>query len=148
MQNQRKPKQYIMTIIDKQKRKFMAISMQGIILIIVAATMMSFGSLGLKGAIEAIGGFGGNLATIHKDIFALMINPIFIVGIILYGAGTLVWMRVISTEPLSVGYPILMSMAFATITVGAAIFFKEAITIPKIIGMIVIIIGVVIASNG
>lgn len=137
-----------MTVVDKQKRKFMAISTQGILLIVVAATMMSFGSLGLKGAIEAIGGFGGDITSIHKDIFALMINPIFIVGIILYGAGTLVWMRVISTEPLSVGYPILMSMAFATITVGAAVFFEEAITPPKIIGMLVIVVGVVIATNG
>lgn len=137
-----------MTVVDKQKRKFMAISTQGILLIVVAATMMSFGSLGLKGAIEAIGGFGGDITSIHKDIFALMINPIFIVGIILYGAGTLVWMRVISTEPLSVGYPILMSMAFATITVGAAVFFEEAITPSKIIGMLVIVVGVVIATNG
>ncbi len=137
-----------MSVVDKKKRTFMAISTQGIILIVIAATMMSFGSLGLKGAIEAIGGFGSNISTIHKDIFALMINPIFIVGIILYGAGTLVWMRVISTEPLSIGYPILMSMAFATITVGAAVFFKEVITMPKIIGMIIIVVGVVIASNG
>lgn len=126
----------------------MAISTQGIILIIVAATMMSFGSLGLKGAIEAIGGFGDEIANIHKDIFALAINPIFIVGIILYGSGTLVWMRVISTEPLSVGYPILMSVAFIAITLGAAFFFSEAITIPKIIGMVIIVIGVVIATNG
>ena len=77
-----------------------------------------------------------------------MINPIFIVGIILYGAGTLVWMRVISTEPLSVGYPILMSMAFITITFGAAFFFKEAITIPKLLGMAIIVVGVVVATNG
>lgn len=137
-----------MTTVDNQKRKFMTISTQGIILIVIAATMMSFGSLGLKGAIEAIGGFGGNLSTIHKDIFALMINPIFIVGIILYGAGTLVWMRVISTEPLSVGYPILMSMAFVTITFGAAFFFEESITISKLLGMAIIVVGVVVATNG
>ncbi len=131
-----------------EKRKFMAISTQGILLIIVAATMMSFGSLGLKGAIDAIGGFGENIGTIYKDVFALLINPIFIVGLGLYGAGTLVWMRVLSTEPISVGYPILMSIAFITVTGGAAFFFNEAITIPKIIGMVIIVVGVVIATNG
>jgi len=131
-----------------EKRKFMAISTQGILLIIVAATMMSFGSLGLKGGIDAIGGFGENIGTIYKDVFALLINPIFIVGLGLYGAGTLVWMRVLSTEPISVGYPILMSIAFITVTGGAAFFFNEAITIPKIIGMVIIVVGVVIATNG
>ncbi len=132
----------------EQKRKFMAISTQGIILIIIAATMMSFGSLGLKGAIDAIGGFGENIGTLFKDIFALMINPIFLIGLALYGGGTLIWMRVISTEPISVGYPILMSIAFITITGGAAFFFNETITIQKIIGMAIIVAGVVIATNG
>lgn len=132
----------------EQKRKFMAISTQGFILILIAATMMSFGSLGLKGAIDAIGGFGENIGTIFNDIFALIVNPIFIVGLTLYGGGTLIWMRVISTEPISVGYPILMSIAFITVTGGAAFFFNEAITLPKLIGMGIIVIGVVVATNG
>lgn len=135
-------------MVEKQKRTIMGISTQGIILIIIAATMMSFGSLGLKGAIEAIGGFADDLTKIHQDIIALLLNPIFIVGVILYGGGTLVWMRVISTEPLSVGYPILMSMAFITVTLGAAIFFNEQITLLRIVGMLVIVVGVVIATNG
>lgn len=126
----------------------MGISTQGIILIIIAAAMMSFGSLGLKGAIGAIGGFGENISTIYKDIFALMLNPIFIVGLLLYGGGTLIWMRVLSTEPISLGYPLLMSVAFITITGGAAFFFSEAITVPKMIGMAIIVVGVIIASNG
>lgn len=131
-----------------QKTKYMAISIQGIILIFIAATLMSVASLMLRGSIDAVGGFGGNLATIHKDILALLLQPIFIIGVILYGGGTLLWMRVLSTEPLSIGYPILMSFAFVTITLGAAAFFNEAITATKLIGMAVIVAGVVIASNG
>ncbi|MEM9950849.1 MAG: hypothetical protein AAF846_04565 [Chloroflexota bacterium] len=126
----------------------MAISTQGIIMILIAATMMSLGSLGLKGSIEAIGGFAENLSTVHKDVIALLFNPIFIVGLVLYGGGTLVWMRVLSTEPISVGYPILMGSAFIAITIGAAFFFSESITIPKIVGMLVIVTGVIIASQG
>ncbi|MEL6526005.1 MAG: hypothetical protein AAFQ07_09880 [Chloroflexota bacterium] len=133
---------------EKQKRAFMAISMQGIILIVIAGTMMSFGSLGLKGAIEAIGGFADDITKIHEDIIALIFNPIFIVGLVLYGGGTLVWMRVIATEPLSVGYPILMSIAFITITLGAAFFFSEQITPLKLLGMAIIVVGVIVATNG
>ncbi|MGJ3237462.1 MAG: hypothetical protein ACFE0Q_02030 [Anaerolineae bacterium] len=134
--------------VQARKRIFMAVSTQGIILIIIAATMMSFGSLGLKGAIDAIGGFGENLSTVYRDVLALLINPIFIGGLALYGGGTLIWMRVLSSEPISVGYPILMSIAFITVTLGAAVFFSEAITIPKILGMAIIVVGVVIATNG
>lgn len=130
------------------KQRIMHISTQGIILIIIAAGLMSGGSLGLRGAIDAVGGFGDNIATIYKDIFALILNPIFILGVILYGSGTLLWMRVIATEPLSIGYPILMSVAFIAITLGAAFFFKEALTAPKLIGMAIIVVGVIIATNG
>lgn len=136
------------SIPQEGKRKIMSISVQGLILIIIAAGLMSAGSLGLRGAIDAVGGFGDNITTIYKDIFALMLNPIFIVGVILYGSGTLLWMRVIATEPLSIGYPILMSVAFIAITLGAAFFFKEAITPAKLIGMAIIVVGVVIATNG
>lgn len=136
------------TVPTEQKRTFMSISTQGLVLIIIAATLMSAGSLGLRGAIDAIGGFGDSLGGLFSDILALALNPIFIVGLALYGGGTLVWMRVIATEPLSVGYPILMSVAFITITFGAALFFREAITLQRVIGMAVIVLGVVIATNG
>lgn len=126
----------------------MAISIQGLMLIFVAASMMSAASLMLRGSIDAVGGFADNIATIHQDIFALLLQPIFIIGVILYGGGTLLWMRVLSTEPISVGYPILMSFAFVTITLGAAAFFNEPITVQRVIGMAIIVTGVIIASNG
>ena len=126
----------------------MSISVQGLILIVIAATLMSAGSLGLRGAIDSIGGFGDSVGGLWGDIWALAFNPIFLVGLALYGSGTLVWMRVLSTEPISVGYPILMSIAFITITFGAAVFFREAITVAKLIGMAVIVVGVIIATNG
>jgi multidrug transporter EmrE-like cation transporter len=130
------------------KREKMAISTQGLILIIIASILMSAGSLGLKGAITSVGGFGNNVGTIYKDIFALLLNPIFIVGLVLYGSGTLLWMRVIATEPLSVGYPILLSIAFIAVTLGAVVFFQESVSPVKLLGMLVIVVGVVITSNG
>lgn len=126
----------------------MTISMQGIFLVAVAAILMSFGSLGLRASIDAIGGFGSDVSTIYKDIFALILNPIFLLGLALYGSGTLIWMRVLATEPLSIGYPILMSIAFISITLGAALFFREAISPLRLIGMVVIVVGVVIATRG
>jgi multidrug transporter EmrE-like cation transporter len=60
----------------------------------------------------------------------------------------LLWMRVLSTEPLSVGYPILLSVAFIAVTLGGVIFFRESLSTVKIFGMAVIVVGVIIATNG
>ena len=124
----------------------MGISIQGIIMVLVASAMMAAASLMLKQGITNIGGFGeGNII---QEIFGLLLQPIFIIGAILYGSGTLLWMRVISTEPLSIAYPILVSFSFIIVALGAVAFFKESITITKLFGMIVILVGVIIASQG
>lgn len=130
------------------KGKKMGISTQGLILIIIAAVLMSAGSLGLKGSISSIGGFGSSVGGLFGDILALIRNPIFIVGLVLYGSGTLLWMKVIATEPLSVGYPILLSVAFIAVTIGAVFFFRETLSPVKLLGMMVIVVGVVITTNG
>jgi multidrug transporter EmrE-like cation transporter len=57
-------------------------------------------------------------------------------------------MRVISLEPLSLGYPVLVSVSFVAITSGAAIFFKEALTPLKLLGMGIILLGVFVVSQG
>ncbi|MDQ7025628.1 MAG: hypothetical protein Q9P01_13965 [Anaerolineae bacterium] len=131
---------------QEEKHKLMGISTQGIIMVLVASAMMAFASLMLKQGISNIGGFGeGNIIS---EIFNLLLQPIFVVGVLLYGSGTLLWMRVISTEPLSVGYPILVSFSFIIVALGAVLFFKETITLTKLLGMGIILIGVVIASQG
>jgi drug/metabolite transporter (DMT)-like permease len=131
---------------QQEKRKLMGISTQGIIMVLVASAMMAFASLMLKQGISNIGGFGeGNIIS---EIFKLLLQPVFVVGVLLYGGGTLLWMRVISTEPLSVGYPILVSFSFIIVALGAVLFFKETFTLTKLLGMGIILIGVVIASQG
>ena len=124
----------------------MEISLQGIVMVLVASGMMAAASLMLKQGIVNIGGFGeGNI--IH-EIMNLLLQPIFIIGVLLYGSGTLLWMRVISTEPLSIGYPILVSFSFIIVTLGAVFLFKETISLIRLFGMAVILVGVIIASQG
>jgi multidrug transporter EmrE-like cation transporter len=134
--------------IQTGEQERMGISMTGLILVFIAAILMGSASLMLRGSIDNIGGFGEDTSRLLQNIFALLLQPMFIIGVIAYGAGTLMWMRVMSTEPLTIGYPILMGIAFVVITSGAAFFFKEAITLPKIIGMALVVAGVFAASNG
>lgn len=123
-------------------------SLGGLAMVCMAALMMASSSLMLRAGIDQIGGFGNSIGGLFQDILALLQTPIFDIGVILYGLGTLLWMRVISTEPLSTGYPVLLTTAFIIITLGSAFFFKEPLTLAKIGGMALIIGGVVITLNG
>jgi len=80
-------------------------------------------------------------------MLALIREPLFIIGAILYGVAALVWFRVISTEQLSIAYPLLVSFTFILITLGAVIFFRESVSLQKVIGLAVILVGIIIVAT-
>jgi multidrug transporter EmrE-like cation transporter len=121
---------------------------RGLVFVVIAACMMASASLMLRAGIQRAGGFGSSGGQILNDIWNLARQPIFDLGVILYGLGTLVWMRVIASEPLSLGYPMLTSIAFVVITGGAALFFHEALSVIKVVGMVIILVGIFVLANG
>lgn len=126
----------------------MAITPTGLVMVFTAALLMSAASLLLRSSIDSIGGFALTPSSLVQDILALLMRPAFLLGVLFYGGGTLLWMRVMATEPLSIGYPILLGLAFIILTVGTAFFFDERMTITKLFGMAVIVGGVLITTNG
>jgi multidrug transporter EmrE-like cation transporter len=65
----------------------------------------------------------------------------FIAAIVLYGAATLLWIRILKTMPLSTAYPLAMG---ATITVTALIgvgAFNETLGITKATGLTLLVSG-------
>jgi multidrug transporter EmrE-like cation transporter len=131
---------------SEKKKKSMGISTQGIILVIIAASIMAVSSLMLNYSIDKIGGFAVSFSTLPQDIWRILREPIFLIALFLYAGGTLLWMKVMSTEPISIGYPILVAVSFVVIGLGGIYFFKESLTPQKLIGMVVILVGVMLAS--
>jgi multidrug transporter EmrE-like cation transporter len=56
-------------------------------------------------------------------------------------------MAVVTKLPLSHAYPF-VSFSFVLVVLSGAIFFQEPLTWPKIAGMILIVTGIVIGSQG
>lgn len=69
-------------------------------------------------------------------------RPQVIVGILCYIGTFGTWLSVLSRLELSVAYPIFVSAAFTVVTLGAMLFFHENITPLRIIGMVVVFIGI------
>lgn len=90
----------------------------------------------------------GGLGCGVNGLFSLAKQPLFDLGLFLYAVTTLVWIKVISVEPLSVAYPVLTSITFLLVTLAAAFFLHEGIAFQKIIGLIVILVGIVLVGRG
>jgi multidrug transporter EmrE-like cation transporter len=75
-------------------------------------------------------------------------QPYLDIGMILYAAAVLVWFKIISTQPLSIAYPIFVSLVFFLVTLGAIILFKESLSLVKIIGLAIVLVGIMATNRG
>lgn len=63
------------------------------------------------------------------------------------GLAAAAWMLAVSQLPISRAYPF-MSAAFGLVLIGAAIFFAEPLTWPKVLGVMLIVVGIVVGAQG
>ena len=124
-------------------------SVNGLILLLIASALTMVANLLMRLGIVRAGGFGGeNPAQIVASLGRLTLQVPFDIGVVLYAFASIVWFRVIATEPLSIAYPVLVSLTFVAVTAGALIFFDESLDTRKIAGMLLIIVGIYLVSQG
>jgi multidrug transporter EmrE-like cation transporter len=119
----------------------------GIVLVLVAAALTMGANLMLRAGIDAAGGFtpaGG--AGIVTALFKLFTQPLFDAGFVAYFLASVVWFRVVATEPLSVAYPVLVSLTFTFVTLGAVLLFGEAFSWRKLLGLSIMLVGIAVVS--
>ena len=75
------------------------------------------------------------------------LNPYVLSGIAIYGFTTLVWLVILSRVKLSIAYPML-SFGYVLSILFSWMLFKESIPKTRIIGALVICIGVYLVAQG
>jgi drug/metabolite transporter (DMT)-like permease len=124
--------------------------MQGVILVLalvsvsmsaVAQVLFKFGmtSTAVRGAIEA----GGGIALLR----AVALNGGILGGLALYGLGTVLWLGVLSRAELSQAYPF-VGLSFVLTAILGYLLFNDALTLPRIAGILLIVAGVVLVGRG
>ncbi len=86
-----------------------------------------------------------------QDVFGKLtqafLNPYILSGIAIYGFTTLVWLVILSRVKLSIAYP-LLSSGYVLSILFSWLLFKESIPKIRIIGAIIICIGVYLVAQG
>jgi drug/metabolite transporter (DMT)-like permease len=80
-----------------------------------------------------------------KSLFTVLTNKYIAFGFILYAAGAVIWLKVLSSWDVSKAYP-LVGIGFA-ITVTIGFFLGEHISLSRIIGTALIGLGVYLIST-
>ncbi len=113
---------------------------RGLLLVVLSAFSTVVANLMLRKGVLRAGGLTLSDSS-FRELIALAREPLFVTGFILYGVAALIWFRVLSTEDLSTSYPLLVSITFVFVTLGAVLIFNEHVSWQKIVGMGFILTG-------
>lgn len=75
-----------------------------------------------------------------SGLLALAFNPILLAALALYGLGTIIWIYVLKSVPLTIAYSF-MGLTFCFVPVLAQIFFGEPLNLRYAVGAMLIIAG-------
>jgi len=106
-----------------------------------------YGQLILKWRLGQLGGVPAEISAKLLFFAKAFIDPWLMSGFFSAYLASLAWMSAVSKLNLSHAYPF-MSLSFVLVMFLSALFFHEALTWPKLVGMTCIVAGIVIGSQG
>lgn len=117
-----------------------------LLLILSSVSLNAFAQLFIRKGMLKIGEISFNFEQIVKMVLAVFTNIYLLAGMFSYGISVILWMIVLSKVNVSLAYP-LGSVGYIITTVLAYLFFNEPITFQKVVGIIIICIGVFILTQ-
>lgn len=115
-------------------------------LVFVSIIFNSIGQLLFKLGMNQIGTFDFSFANIAGLALKVLISPALMGGLILYFLSTGVWFLVLSRAEISYVYP-LISLSYLVTAAGGYLFLQEHVSPTRLLGTLIIIIGVVLVCR-
>ena len=106
-----------------------------------------YGQVVIKWQVIRAGDFPSELLERTSFLLHLIINPWIISALLAAFIAALSWMVAMTKFDLSHAYPF-MSLSFIFVLIFSGFILKEPVTTYKILGLIIIIIGILVGSKG
>jgi len=110
-------------------------------LIFINIILAVSGQLAIKAGMKQVGYIKG--ANFMPLILAAFTNPYVILGLFFYVLATVTWILVLSRVDLSFAYP-LLSLGYILILILSVTVLKETVSFVRILGTLLIIVGVIL----
>jgi multidrug transporter EmrE-like cation transporter len=118
----------------------------GYLYIALTVLFTVYGQLIIKWRLHRFGPLPGAWADKLQYFVAVLKDPYIISSFIAAFAASLTWMAAVTKFEISFAYPF-MSAAFVLVLLGSAVFFGESVSLPKILGLALILAGIMISSR-
>lgn len=108
----------------------------------------SFGALAIKSSLNKLGEIKlESIKSITFYFIELFKSPLGLIGFSAIFLSAFTWMAALSRMEISIAYPAAVAFNFMIVVILGLILFGEILTIPKILGIILILIGVFFLSR-
>ena len=119
--------------------------LQTLSLILVAVTMSAAAQILFKLGLTSAAKAGGSFSTSPALVTALF-TPGVLVGLALYGVGTLVWLSALNRVEVSQAYPF-VGLGFVLTAIFGHFLFGDQISVARAGGIILVIAGIIVISR-
>jgi len=106
-----------------------------------------YGQIVIKWQVLAAGALPDEATKKIEFLARLMLNPWILSGLAAALLASVTWMAAMTKLPLSHAYPF-TTLAFVLVMVLSGVFFSEAITPLKIAGAALVVLGIIVGSQG
>jgi len=102
----------------------------------------------LKWQLAITGSLPSDLSGKITFLWRVLINPWIISCLAAAAVGFCVWVAAMTKFDLSYAYPLIVGLIFVLVLGLSGLFLQEVLTIPKLIGSGLILVGVIVVSRG
>jgi multidrug transporter EmrE-like cation transporter len=99
----------------------------------------------MKTGVRQVGSFGDT--PFFGYVLNLLTTPVIWGAIISYGLGVIFYMFLLSQNDLSFLYPVMTALGLVLVTIISAALFQEQISVLRLAGIVVVILGVFLVSR-
>ena len=120
-------------------------SLLGFVLVFISVTLSAAAQTAFKSGVTRL-----DLAPdagVTQQAMAFLTSPFVLMGLALYGLGTLVWLSALRHADLSLVYPF-VSISFVMVSISGIVFLNEPLQVHRVIGLALIIAGLLVLCRG
>lgn len=118
-----------------------------ILLFFLSIVLNVFANIMLKNGVVSQGGFVLESSRLLSEILRVAKNPFIWAGLISYGVSFTIWLRILTLVDISRAYPIFATFVFLLTTLGSLLFLKEVISPIRILGILIMLLGIYLAAR-
>ncbi len=116
--------------------------------IIPTVLLVSYSQVVVKWRIPKFGVFPADNWDRVMFLMRALFDPFIASGVLAAFIASLTWLVAISKISLNVAFPLYYGLTFALVVLGSILLLNEPISIPKLVGIVLILSGVIIGSLG